>query len=65
MEQDKDIKNNENSVEDRLENRIEKPKKKNNKHIQVIRHLPEEVRELLSKELTDITVKRAIKLIEK
>ena len=44
---------------------LEKPKKKNIKHIQVIRHLPEEVRELLSKELTDITVKRAIKLIEK
>lgn len=44
---------------------LEKPKKKNNKHIQVIRYLPEEVRELLGRELTDITVKRAIKLIEK
>lgn len=41
------------------------PKKKNVRHIQVIRHLPAEVTELLTQGVTDITVKKAIKIIEK
>ena len=38
------------------------PKKKNVRHIQIIRKLPEEVLDVLTGELTDITVKRAIKI---
>ncbi len=38
------------------------PKKKNSRHIQIIRKLPDEVIKALSEELTDITVKRAIKI---
>ncbi|MBD5556739.1 MAG: KOW domain-containing protein [Roseburia sp.] len=37
------------------------PKKKSVKHIQIIRHLPAEVTDCLRKEMTDVTVKRAIK----
>ena len=44
---------------------LAKPKKKNTKHIQVIRHLPAEVVDMLNKEMTDITVRKAIKIIEK
>lgn len=40
---------------------LENPKKKNLKHIQIIKKLPEEVKEILEKELTDITIKKAIK----
>lgn len=37
------------------------PKKKNEKHIQLIRELPIEVTKCLEKELTDTTIKKAIK----
>lgn len=37
------------------------PKKKSLKHIQIIKKLPAEVTECLEGELTDFTVKRAIK----
>ena len=37
---------------------LAEPKKKNRKHIQIIHRLPEEV---LGQEVTDLTVKRAIK----
>ncbi len=43
---------------------LEKPKKKNLKHIQIIKKLPEEVKEILREEVTDITVKKAIKTYE-
>lgn len=36
-------------------------KKKNRKHIQIIHRLPEEVLGCLEREITDLTVKRAIK----
>ena len=41
---------------------LENPKKKNSRHIQIIRKLPDEVIKVLSEKLTDITVKRAIKI---
>lgn len=37
------------------------PKKKSVKHIQIIRYLPTEVTDCLEKEMTDVTVKKAIK----
>lgn len=37
------------------------PKKKSVKHIQIIRRLPDEVIDCLRKEVTDVTVKKAIK----
>ncbi len=43
---------------------LEKPKKKNRKHIQIIKKLPREVIECLSRGVTDLTAKRAIKLYE-
>lgn len=47
------------------ENRtLEKPKKKNKKHIQIIKKLPVEVMDCLSGEFTDLAIKRAIKLYE-
>lgn len=41
---------------------LKTPKKKSRKHIQIIRNLPSEVTECLMQEVTDITIKRAIKL---
>ena len=41
---------------------LKTPKKKSRKHIQLIKKLPEEVTECFFQEVTDITVKRAIKL---
>ena len=41
---------------------LDGPKKKNRRHIQIIRKLPDEVIKVLSEKLTDITVKRAIKI---
>lgn len=38
------------------------PKKKSKKHIQIIKNLPQEVTECLLQEVTDITIKRAIKM---
>lgn len=40
---------------------LEHPKKKNRKHIQVIKKLPIEVEEILKAGMTDITIKKAIK----
>lgn len=46
---------------------LEKPKKKNKKHIQVIKKLPKNVMELLSpdREFGNEEIKRAIKLYQK
>lgn len=44
---------------------LDGPKKKNRRHIQIIRKLSDEVREALEESVTDLTVKRAIKLLEK
>lgn len=43
---------------------LEKPKKKNQKHIQIIKKLPIEVMDCLSDGLTDLAIKRAIKLYQ-
>lgn len=44
---------------------VEKPKKKNKKHIQVIKNLPNEVKEVIEKDITNENVKRAIKIYKK
>ena len=41
------------------------PKKKNAKHIQPVKKLPEEVVECMAEGLTDTTIKRAIKTYER
>ncbi|MCC8081878.1 MAG: KOW domain-containing RNA-binding protein [Lachnospiraceae bacterium] len=42
---------------------LQKPKRKNQKHIQVIRNIPEDVSELLSRKTPgDLEIKRALKL---
>ena len=38
------------------------PKKKSIKHIQLIKHIPTEVQEVLSGRVTDLEIKRAVKL---
>ncbi len=38
------------------------PKKKSVKHIQLIKHIPTEVQEVLSGRVTDLEIKRAVKL---
>lgn len=45
---------------------VDHPKKKNKKHIQLIKQIPEEVASLISnrKEFLDLEVKRAIKLFK-
>ena len=40
---------------------LDMPKKKNAKYIQIIKNLPIEVTEILEENLSDLTVKRAIK----
>lgn len=40
---------------------LEHPKKKNRKHVQIIKKLPIEVEEVLKTGMTDITIKKAIK----
>ena len=40
---------------------LDMPKKKNAKHSQIIKNLPIEVTEILEENLSDLTVKRAIK----
>lgn len=40
---------------------IEKPKRKKQRHIQIIKNLPEEIIEMVSQELTNETAKRIIK----
>ncbi len=41
---------------------LEAPKRKSVKHIQIIKKLPDEVGAVLAEGITDITVKRALKL---
>lgn len=41
---------------------LEAPKRKSVKHIQIIKKLPDEVDAVLEEGITDITVKRALKL---
>lgn len=44
---------------------LEKPKKKNRKHIQLIKNLPVEVTEVMEAGTTNENVKRAIKIYQK
>ena len=44
---------------------LEAPKRKNQRHIQIIKKLPAEVTECLTEEWTDITIKRAIRIYQK
>lgn len=44
---------------------LEKPKKKNEKHVQIIKKLPSAVEEILAVELSNLTIKKAIKEYEK
>ncbi len=44
---------------------LEKPKKKNRKHIQLIKNLPVEVTEVMEAGATNENVKRAIKIYQK
>ena len=39
---------------------IEKPKKKNEKHIQIVKKLPKEVEQILKEEQTNLTIKKAL-----
>ncbi len=41
------------------------PKKKNKKHIQVIKNIPDEVGKLIRSEICDLNLKRAIKIYQK
>lgn len=41
---------------------LKDPKKKSKKHIQIIKNLPKEVTECFLQEVTDITIKKAIKM---
>lgn len=44
---------------------LEKPKKKNEKHLQIIKKLPAAVEEILAAEQSNLTIKKAIKEYEK
>ena len=44
---------------------LEKPKRKNEKHVQIIKKLPAEIKEILSGEQSNLTIKKAIKEYEK
>ena len=44
---------------------LEKPKKKNEKHVQIIKKLPVAVEEILAAEQSNLTIKKAIKEYEK
>ena len=44
---------------------LEKPKKKNEKHVQIIKKFPATVKEILSAEQSNLTIKKAIKEYEK
>ena len=39
---------------------LNKCKKKNKKHVQIVKKLPIQIEEILSKEVTDLTIKKAI-----
>ena len=40
---------------------LEKPKKKNEKHVQIIKKLPIEIEQILGVEKSNLTIKRAVK----
>lgn len=44
---------------------LDKPKKKNAKHVQIIKKLPEAIEEILATEQSNLTIKKAIKEYEK
>ena len=44
---------------------LEKPKKKSEKHVQIIKKLPVEIEQILATEQTNLTIKKAIKEYEK
>ena len=44
---------------------LEKPKKKNEKHVQIIKKLPTEIGQILAQEQSNLTIKKAIKEYEK
>ena len=44
---------------------LEKPKKKNEKHVQIIKKLPAAIEEILAAEQSNLTIKKAIKEYEK
>ena len=44
---------------------MEKPKKKNEKHVQIIKKLPAEIEAILATEQNNLTIKKAIKEYEK
>lgn len=50
-------------VADGILKKLERPKKKNRKHIQIIKSIPDEVEELLSEDkvVRDLEIKRALK----
>ena len=39
---------------------LNKSKRKNKKHVQIVKKLPIQIEEILSKEVTDLTIKKAI-----
>lgn len=39
---------------------LNKSKRKNKKHVQIVKRLPKQIEEILSKEVTDLTIKKAI-----
>ena len=44
---------------------LEKPKKKNQRHVQIIKKLPNAIEEILAEERSNLTIKKAIKESEK
>lgn len=44
---------------------LEKPKKKNVKHVQIIKKLPAEIKAIIAEEQTNLTIKKAVKDYEK
>ena len=44
---------------------LEKPKKKNEKHIQIIKKIPAEIEQIFAAEQSNLTIKKAIKEYEK
>ena len=44
---------------------LEKSKRKNKKHVQVVKNLPVQIEEIFQKEVSNLTIKKAIKDYEK
>lgn len=44
---------------------LEKSKKKNKKHVQIVKNLPGQIEEILKEEVSNLNVKKAIKEYEK